>query len=165
MKKKIVSLLLALAMMLSVCMLSACGGTDEPAVEPSVEGEGGEQGVALTDLEGLVDVAYMGLTEAGEGMYYAGASDGSFAIVLFADPQSLNTVSFVGPCEVANDNQLTVTDQVNGLALTFSVYQLEDGSWYLDLGEELGGAVVAACEVADVLTAMQTINDGGNPVA
>lgn len=156
--KKLLAVLMALVLAFA---LTACGGTAEPANDGTDESES----TKITDLESVCDVAYMGVTEAGEGMYYAGASDGSFAVVLFANPETLETASFVGPCTIGDEGYLTVSDETNGLSLTFGVYQLEDGSYYLDLGEELGGAVVAACEVSEVLDAMQTIDDGGIPVA
>lgn len=159
--KKLFATLLALILVFSMFALTACGGSEESAEGTQAEGET----VQLTDLESMVDVAYMGITEAGEGMYYAGASDLSFAIVLFANPETRETASFVGPCTDNGDGSLTVSDETSGLTLTFSVYQLDDGSWYLDLGEQLGGAVLAECEVSQVLEAMQVINDGGIPVA
>lgn len=137
-----------------------------PAEEEADAAETTEEGAgeaSLKDLEAQIAEAYMGVTEAGEGFYYAGNKDGTFAIVLVADPSTKETASFVGKCEKVSDNQVTITDDASGNTLTFGVTPNEDGTLLLDLGD-LGSAAIAKCEASVVLDAMQTINDNGIPV-
>ena len=178
MKKKLWAIFLTGIMALS---MTACGDKaakeetkTEQAAETSAEAatkeadtaqaaeESSDEG-SLKDLEGQMAEAYMGVTEAGEGFYYAGNEDGTFAIILVADPKTAETASFVGKCESAGENQLTVTDDASGTTLTFGVTAQDDGTLLLDLGD-LGQANIAKCEASVVLEAMQVINDNGVPV-
>jgi hypothetical protein len=104
----------------------------------------------------------MGVTDAGEGFYYASSANGELCIVMAADTSG-NTVSFVGPATVSGD-QVTVTDMVNGLALTFKVIPQSDGTVLLDMGST-GQALVAPCSVSEVLSVMQNLDTYGNALA
>lgn len=136
---------------------------EEAATEEAAPAEEGAEEAKLTDLESQIAEAYMGGTDAGEGFYYAGNADGTFAIVLVADPNTKETASFVGKCEKVSDNQVTITDDASGNTLTFGITPQEDGTLLLDLGD-LGSAAIAKCEASVVLDAMQVINDKGIPV-
>lgn len=173
MKKKLWVICLAGMMALS---MTACGDKaakedtkTEQAAEtsaeaaPAQEEKAGSEKFSLKDLEGQMAEAYMGVTETGEGFYYAGNEDGTFAIILVADPNTKETASFVGKCEQVSDTQLTITDDETGNALTFGIAPQEDGTLSLDLGD-LGKAMIEKCEISTVLDAMQTINDHGIPV-
>jgi len=137
---------------------------DLKAIEKEpVAGEEGSKGYNMTDLEDQITEAYMGVTDAEEGFYYAGNADGTLTVILVADPKTAETASFVGKCEDAGDNQLTVTDEMTGNTLTFGISKQDDGTILLDLGD-LGQATIASCEPSVVLEAMQVINDNGVPV-
>ncbi|MDF2613277.1 MAG: hypothetical protein K0S71_1063 [Clostridia bacterium] len=136
---------------------------EQKAIKKSVEEEEASEDYNLTDLEGEMTEAYMGVTEAEEGFYYASNADGSLTIIIVADPKTAETASFVGKSEQVSDNQLTVTDETSGTSLTFSISPQDDGTLLLDLGN-LGQAVIAECEPSVVLEAMQVVNDNGIPV-
>lgn len=178
MKRKLSVILLVGMMALS---MTACGSKEtkqetkvetsapakEAAAEEEAEDEVAEEDTAeeakLTDLESQIVDAYMGITEAGEGFYYAGNEDGSLVIILVANPETKETVSFVGKGEQVSETQATVTDDATGNSLTFGITPQQDGTVLLDLGD-LGQALIAKCETSVVLEAMQAINDHGIPV-
>ncbi len=110
---------------------------------------------------------YMGVTEAGETVYYAG--NDTEAILCFLDPASAKSASFVGSVTSAGTDSagapmLTVTDSTTGNTLTFSVAQGTDGTVVLDMGSSLGKATIAACTADEIATAFKQINAGATEV-
>ena len=174
--KKSISILIALMLVLS---LAACGGTtapatqapatDAPAEEPVDETADGE-GVITYDFDAIaawVASGYIGMTDAGEGVVLFFDENGEYAGIFFGDPESGNAASFIGPCEFGEDATLTISDEVNGLALTcvLSEVEGEEGVYQLDMGD-LGVAHVEFAEnVDDVLTAIQGAIENFNQVA
>ena len=118
----------------------------------------------LKNLENQLSEAYMGLTEDGIGVYYAGNDDGSIGILLFADPDSKETASFVGTVEQVGRHALRITDESSQSTMTFGITRLEDNTLLLDLGEDIGKAQIEACKISEVLDAMKVISDNANPL-
>lgn len=90
------------------------------------------QTISLKDLESSMSEAYMGITDSGEGFYYASSANGELCIVMAVDTSG-NTVSFVGPATTSGD-MITVKDIANGSSLTFQVKPQSDGTVLLDMG-------------------------------
>ncbi|MEA5060441.1 MAG: hypothetical protein EOM66_05355 [Clostridia bacterium] len=181
MKKSNFLFITVLVLVLSL-MLTACGGKSEEAnvqvadeavseeeadiqvADEAVpaEEEGTEQG-DLTALASEIGTAAMGVTEAGETIYYAEAVDSSFAILVFYDLEQNQNVSFVGPVS-ADGNAITITDYNNGLSFTFTMEAAEDDAVVIDTGDS-GLAVMQECDPMEVLDAMQAISDYSEALA
>ena len=80
------------------------------------------------------------------------------------DPSSNQYVSFIGPVTNPSENQVQITDAVNGMSLTFAVTAASDGGVLIDLGDQ-GNAVLAQCDINEVLTAIKNIGTYGSAVA
>lgn len=104
----------------------------------------------------------MGITDSGEGFYYASSANGELCIVMAVDTSG-NTVSFVGPATTSGD-MITVKDIANGSSLTFQVKPQSDGTVLLDMGTT-GSALVAPCSVSEVLDIMQKLDTYGKALA
>lgn len=165
-KKSVLALAIAATLGLSGGMLVGCGGgseasdteadtTTESSSTSNSSSSASSDEISLTDLESEMSEAYMGLTDAGEGFYYASNADGSLVIIMVLNDAG-ESVSFVGPAETQG-NQIRVTDMVNGSTLTFSVEPQSDGTMVLDMGDT-GKAVVASCPPSEVLTVMEQID-------
>jgi|GEM_PF-3866725 len=165
-KKAILTVAFACLLAVSAAALAGCGGSSDSSTSGTATSNAGSSSssdeITLKDLESSMSEAYMGVTDAGEGFYYAASSDGSLCIVMAADTDG-NTVSFVGPATASGD-MVTVTDIANGSSLTFQVVPQTDGTILLDMGST-GSALVAPCNVSDVLSVMQTLDTYGNALA
>lgn len=154
-------------------MLMGCGGgaEDVDAYESSqtVDSENvdvsdaADEDDGLTALASKIGDAAMGITEAGETIYYAEATDSSFAILVFYDVEQNANVSFVGPVS-ADGNAITVEDYNSGLSFTFTMEAAEDDSVIIDTGDS-GYAVMQECTPIEVLEAMQSISDYSEAIA
>lgn len=172
--KVLAALLLALCAA-SALMLAGCGGSDESA---SSSGAVEEETVAVVDddagttidLEALDSTLaeltdfYAGQTDAGEYIYYAGGQDGDTAILVYWDTESNEYSSFIGPLSNLGDGNFTVEDEVSGMSMTFAVSANEDGSLNIDMGDELGGAVVSEVSASDMYDAIASISQNATPV-
>lgn len=115
------------------------------------------------ELKELYDVGRMGVTDAGEGVYFAATSDGSNSMIVFANPKTLESGSFVGPATISEDGEhCTITDEKSGLALTFSVKEFGNDTWVLSMGD-LGEAIVAECSVSECIDALKAVDEGTIP--
>lgn len=175
MKKRILALIFAAMMALS---MTACGGSDTSdttsqdttndtttAAADDTASNDTEEAFDWSSLEGELTETYMGMSEAGEGVYYGGNADGSLTILIYADPETSQVASFVGPCTDAGEDMLTVTDETTGNTMTFSVAAQDDGTILMDMGEDLGTATIAPCEVSEFLEAAETLDTYGDAVA
>lgn len=172
-KKSVLALAIAATLGLSGGMLVGCGGgsadtaadtttdssssTDSSSNSSSSSDSSASSSdeMSLKDLESEMSEAYMGVTEANEGFYYAGNADGSLAILVVLNDAG-ESVSFVGPAETQG-NQVRVTDMVSGNTLTFSVEPQSDGTMLFDMGDT-GKALVASCPPSEVLSIMEQID-------
>ncbi len=74
-----------------------------------------------------------------------------FGALMFYDVSTGESGSFVGPFETDEENDLlTITDNVNGLAITFSVEEV-DGGYYLNMGEYMKFSIVENDKTAELL--------------
>lgn len=173
--KKLSSLALIIALMLT---LAACGGNSEPSSTPASSSAVASSTPASTvestpskpastpasttkhdtdKMEEEFTEAYMGqLVDSGETIYFAGASDGSLAMIMFLDPETEQHYVFVGPLEENDDDTFTITDEIDGLTLTFEAEENDEGLWF-DFGEELGEAVLEECTVEEAIDAILSI--------
>lgn len=55
------------------------------------------------------------------------------------------------------ENLITVTDKVTGNTLTFGIASNGDGTVTIDMGNELGKAVLAQADVSDTIATIQAI--------
>lgn len=104
--------------------------------------------------------AYMGASEAGETVYYVGNDDGSKTGIFFLDADNMANVSFMGPATVTQqngENLVTITDELSGNTLTFGVAKNDDGTITIDMGDELGKAILAQADIAETVNAISTI--------
>lgn len=104
--------------------------------------------------------AYAGVSEAGEAVYWISNSDSSQVGIFFLDANNAANVSFMGPATMTQqngENLITVTDQVTGNTLTFGIASNGDGSVTIDMGNELGKAVLAQADVSDTIATIQAI--------
>ncbi|MEE6159407.1 hypothetical protein VXJ24_09565 [Olsenella sp. YH-ols2221] len=104
--------------------------------------------------------AYMGVSEAGETVYYVGNDDGSKTGIFFLDAENQANVSFMGPATVTQqdgENLVTITDVLSGNTLTFGVAKNDDGTITIDMGDELGKAILAQTDIAETVDAINTI--------
>ena len=104
--------------------------------------------------------AYMGASEAGETVYYVGNDDGSKTGIFFLDADNQANVSFMGPATVTQqdgENLVTITDELSGNTLTFGVAKNDDGTITIDMGNELGKAILAQADIAETVNAISTI--------
>lgn len=104
--------------------------------------------------------AYMGVSEAGETVYYVGNDDGSKTGIFFLDADNQANVSFMGPATVTQqdgENLVTITDVLSGNTLTFGVAKNDDGTITIDMGDELGKAILAQTDIAETVDAINTI--------
>lgn len=166
MKKTVLALAMTAVLGLSGGMLAGCGGgsssngtasdsKDTTTSNSSNSSSSSSDEISLKDLESEMSEAYMGLTDSGEGFYYAGNADGSLVIVMALNDNG-ESISFVGPAETQG-NSVRVTDMVNGSTLTFSIEPQSDGTLLLNMGDA-GSALVAECKPSEVLDVMEQID-------
>ena len=101
---------------------------------------------------------FVGVNTTNEAVILGTDSENNYGIMIFADDSTMTAASFVGPITY-NNEYMTITDETNGLALTFSVAEVGDGTLLLDMGN-LGTATVAAQTQDTVLNFIKLSIDG-----
>lgn len=104
--------------------------------------------------------AYAGVSEAGEAVFWIANQDNSQVGLFFVDANNAANVSFMGPATMTQqngENLITVTDQVTGNTLTFGIASNGDGTVTIDMGNELGKAVLAQADINDTISTIQAI--------
>ena len=100
----------------------------------------------------------MGASDKGETFYYAESPDGSQGAMLVYDPSSNNYVSYVGSTSQPQQGYVRITDIQSGNALQFEVTAADnEGNVIIDLGD-LGKAVLAKCDISEVMKCFQAID-------
>ena len=173
-RNRIVTIGLALALVASPVALTACGGSsssdsESTATEATTDNTASSESTATDSSSSTqsysistseITEAYMGASEAGETIYYVGNSDGSKTGIFFLDADNMANVSFMGPATVTQqngENLITITDELSGNTLTFGVAKNDDGTITIDMGNELGKAILAQADVAETVNAIKTI--------
>ena len=173
-RNRIVTIGLALALVASPVALTACGGSsssdsESTATEATTDNTASSESTATDSSSSTqsysistseITEAYMGASEAGETIYYVGNSDGSKTGIFFLDADNMANVSFMGPATVTQqngENLVTITDELSGNTLTFGVAKNDDGTITIDMGNELGKAILAQADVAETVNAIKTI--------
>lgn len=106
---------------------------------------------------------FVGITETGEAVIIGFNDYGEYGIMIFADDETMTAASFVGQMEIVETESefyITIDDSTNGLALTYSITALDDGLLGIDMGEELGVAIVSYQTKAVVLDFIKKTIDG-----
>lgn len=190
--KKILVIALAAMMALFLAACGGEGATTSPTVEPQTTSEAPADptstveptddateptdsaeptddatgaGANLPDTsayDGRFTEAYAGVSAAGEAVYYAGNDDGSEALLMYFNPTEMSHYAFVGPIVDNGDGTVTITDEKDGLTMTFGITAGDDGVLTIDMGDELGTAVLAAADVDTVLLAILAVEANTN---
>ena len=135
----------------------SAASSDSTAADSSSSSSAG-QSYSISTSE--ITEAYMGVSEAGETVYYVGNDDGSKTGIFFLDADNQANVSFMGPATVTQqdgENLVTITDVLSGNTLTFGVAKNDDGTITIDMGDELGKAILAQTDIAETVDAINTI--------
>lgn len=179
--KKLSALILALMLVLSMAACSSKEKPVDPVEEPEApvnedvdaeeEVDADAEEVAAGDWYDFSDIfttTYYGITEAGEAVALVMTDDQTFAALAVANPDSMESVSFVGTMErlEAEDGTIgyTITDEANGLALTFTADFADDGTALLDLGD-LGQMLVTPCDQSEAFDLLNSIDANTEAVA
>ena len=112
----------------------------------------------MKDLKGILTSGYAGTPTDDEdsAILLAMNDDATFSVLVVVDAKSNENASFVG-------ESMTINDESSQTAITFGVEDNGDGTYTLDYGD-LGKAVVAECEVSEVLEMMDTVDQNTSSV-
>lgn len=171
---RFVTIGLAFALAASPLALTACGGSSSSDSASAAAESTDSDSAASSDSTAAdssagqsysismseITEAYMGASEAGETVYYVGNDDGSKTGIFFLDADNQTNVSFLGPATVTQqdgENLVTITDELSGNTLTFGVAKNDDGTITIDMGNELGKAILAQTDIDETVDAIKTI--------
>lgn len=190
-RNRIVTGALALALLAFPLALTACGGSDAgedstaPVAESTSAGQksndtamnqdsnasngaaNGSSSETYSISTSEITEAYMGVAESGETVYYVGNGDGSKTGIFFLNAEKMAHVSFMGAATATDQNGerlITITDELSGNSITFGVTVNDDGTITIDMGSELGKAILAKCEVSEAVDAIKTIQGNTSQV-
>jgi len=173
--KKLSTLMLALAMCF---ILVACGASTTPttsaeptvsagstdAVAPAVVEASEEASGDWYDYADVFTTTYYGITAANEPVVFVMNDAEDFAVLAVVNPDTMESVSFVGEMTLSDDGLYTITDTTSNLSLTFSAEFYEDGSVALDMGD-LGSLAVMPCEQSEAFDLLNEIDASTTSVA
>lgn len=136
-----------------------------PTTQTAVPAPATDQEFVLdySQLASWIDGGFVGTSTTGEAVIMATNADDTYGIIIFADDSDRTAASFVGPITYT-DEYMTITDEANGLALTFAVSEVGDGVLALDMGSN-GVATVAAQVRETVLDFIRLAIEGYTHVA
>ncbi len=175
----------ASAALVAMLGLAACGGGSSSASSSAASAASSNASTAATSQSATatasnatttaasgqtVDVsswtdAWMGVSDKGETFYYAESPDGSQGAMLVYEPSTNQYVSYVGDTSTPQEGYVRITDIQSGNALQFEVTAGDkEGNVVIDLGD-LGNAVLAKCNISEVMKCFQSIDTYGNAVA
>ena len=140
---------------------SESGSSESGSSESSSSESSSSEKINVSSMSG-----YMGVSDKGETFYYAESTDGSNkGVMVVLDPSSGNYVSFVGDVSNPQPDYVEIKDITTGNTLTFQVTAADqDGNVVIDLGDQ-GKAVLAKCDISEVVDAIKKIDQYGNAVA
>lgn len=149
---------------------TACSGSQAPAEAPvGTEVPVGEEAPTYVlnydTIAAWVNGGYLGFSDAGEAILLVFNADMTMGGMIFGDPASGDAASFFGELTDNGDGSVTITDEVNGLSITFGVEQVSDTVMALDMGEELGAAQIEAASLDVLLESLRGAIDNFNHVA
>lgn len=87
------------------------------------------------------------------------------AIAVFGDNNTMEAVSFVGEITDNGDDTVTITDPESELTFTFGFYETEEGTYIMDMGEEMGMATMVSAEYEALMEALKNAIDNYKHVA
>lgn len=122
-----------------------------PAPTPTVPEEG--YTLDYNAIASWVDGGFIGVDASNSPVVMAIDASNEYAIIIFGDNSDMTAVSFAGPITYT-DEYATIVDEANGLALTFSVAEVNDTTLALDMGD-VGTAIIAAATKEDVLNTIK----------
>ena len=120
---------------------------------------------SMKDLEGILTTGYAGTPKDDDdsAILLAMNDEGTFSVLVVVDAKSNKNASFVGKSTNNGNGTMTINDESSQLAITFGVEDNGDGTFTLDYGD-IGKAVVAKCEVSEVLKMMDTVDQNTSSV-
>lgn len=127
--------------------------TPAPTPAPEATTPAQEYTLDYNAIASWVDGGFIGVDSSNSPVVMAVDAESEYAIIIFGDNSDMTAVSFVGPITYAGE-LATITDETNGLALTFSVAQVNDTTLAIDMGD-VGSAVIAAATKEDVLSVIK----------
>lgn len=139
--------------------------TDSSDDASSDDNSSSGQVTSMKDLEGILTSGYAGTPTDDEdsAILLAMNDDATFSVLVVVDAKSNENASFVGESTNNGDGTMTINDESSQTAITFGVEDNGDGTYTLDYGD-LGKAVVAECEVSEVLKMMDTVDQNTSSV-
>lgn len=139
--------------------------TDSSDDASSDDNSSSGQVTSMKDLEGILTAGYAGTPKDDEdsAILLAMNDDVTFSVLVVVDAKSNENASFVGESTNNGDGTMTINDESSQTAITFGVEDNGDGTYTLDYGD-LGKAVVAECEVSEVLDMMDTVDQNTSSV-
>lgn len=134
-------------------------GTDASTDSDSSADSSSDGTFKLKDLEGTLTHGYMGTSEDDENavLFLATNDDLTASVLIIANSESKENVSFVGESQANGDGTMSINDESSGTVITFGIEDNNDGTYTLDYGD-IGKAVVAECEVGTVLDMMDKVD-------
>lgn len=128
---------------------------ETPVPAPAPETTVPEEGYTLdyNAIASWVDGGFIGVDASNSPVFMAIDASNEYAIIIFGDNSDMTAVSFAGPITYT-DEYATIVDEANGLALTFSVAEVNDTTLALDMGD-VGTAIIAAATKEDVLSTIK----------
>lgn len=98
---------------------------------------------------------YLGQTDDGAPALLGVNEDTTMAIVVFGDNDTMEAVSFVGEFVDNGDGTATINDTENQLSLTFGFEKDGDTTFKMDMGEEMGFAIVSPVALDELKSQLQ----------
>ncbi len=134
-----------------------------PAPEASASAQDQEFTLDYNQLASWIYSGFVGTSTTGEKVILALDAESDYGILIFADDSNMTAASFVGPVTY-NKEYMTISDETNGLAMTFAVKEIGDGTLSLDMGD-LGTATVNVQVREVVLDSVKKVIEGYKHVA
>lgn len=135
------------------------------AQAPQAPAQNSEQQFVLdyNQLAPWIHGGFVGTSTTGETVILALDSESDYGLAIFEDNSDMTAASFLGPITY-NNEYMTITDETNGLSITFIVAEVSDGTLSLNMGD-LGVATVTVQAREIVLDYVKKAIEGYTHVA